>query len=645
MEPEGECRWKKAERLVLLGAFLYGAVWMLSYGTSPMGMHPVLDGAETLRLAKAISSGEVPSEPFYRAPGYAAVLAVGYLIGVPDFWMPMVARFFNLACHLVTVVLVMRMSRRLWGQSLPGWGPAVTGALYGLFPVAIFFAADPLDITLGITLVMGAGDQLIRVRDERTVGREVRGGVLLGLACLVRPHFLVLLPLLVLRSAVIMVWEKGGAGRVFASPAMAGACLAVFGFVNLSVGGEFRVTPWQGSFNLWAANRTGSSGAWLTQRYEIPAGMETSNPARAEGEWAYRTATGTEGRIEIDAMNAWFKDRFIEEVKDDPFRVAGLLARKVGLLLYQHEQYNNKTYSFYAEREPLLGWNPLGWGVLLVLAGAGLAAGRVPGTVRGLVLTMAAFAGGVLIYYVSGRFRLPLVAPMAVLAAGSFRWFGEDAGQLRRWPVVGAVVVLGLLTFLDYGGFDRSERTSLEDRLLLASAALQTGQPAMAMEALGPVLEALPERQSALRMALVSQFEVDLERVRGRVAGDLETILVWYQGLNPPDPRFAPIVAVYWWRSGAREDAVTFLRKVQSGAEGDVGMEIRGLRAILGDLEAVDLEALESFLENGGVGRYAVAGGVVEGLLPLDEAAGRLGETPERLDRWLRRLFGFLEGD
>ena len=60
------------------------------------------------------------------------------------------------------------------------------------------------------------------------------------------------------------------------------------GGVNAALSGEFRVLPWQGAFNLWAANRPGAHGRYFEQFARVASYAEGTNPARLESERLYR---------------------------------------------------------------------------------------------------------------------------------------------------------------------------------------------------------------------------------------------------------------------------------------------------------------------------------------------------------------------
>ncbi|HEY4988614.1 MAG TPA: hypothetical protein VII09_02350, partial [Opitutaceae bacterium] len=63
-------------------ALLYALGHLNWYMGTPLGRVPVLDERENIDLANAIFNGALPAAPFYRAPGYALLLAGFRLAGV-----------------------------------------------------------------------------------------------------------------------------------------------------------------------------------------------------------------------------------------------------------------------------------------------------------------------------------------------------------------------------------------------------------------------------------------------------------------------------------------------------------------------------------------------------------------------------------
>src|SRR5262249_20878745 len=118
---------------------------------SPSGRFPLLDGAENLALAQRIAQGSLPAEPFFRAMLYPGLLALLLLGGVPSDWLPAAAGLLGCLLHAGSTVFVYWIARRAWASARAGW---VAAALYGLNPVAIYFATEPLDTTLGLFLFL-----------------------------------------------------------------------------------------------------------------------------------------------------------------------------------------------------------------------------------------------------------------------------------------------------------------------------------------------------------------------------------------------------------------------------------------------------------------------------------------------------------
>ena len=58
--------------------------------------------------------------------------------------------------------------------------------------------------------------------------------------------------------------------------------LGAFGAFNYVIAGDFRVTPWQGAYNLWAANRPGAHGRYFDEG-EVQGRRRVADSAIAAG--------------------------------------------------------------------------------------------------------------------------------------------------------------------------------------------------------------------------------------------------------------------------------------------------------------------------------------------------------------------------
>ncbi len=487
-------------------ALLYALAHLNWYLGTPLGRVPVLDERENLDLSAAIFGGDLPREPFYRAPGYALVLAGLRWTGVPAAGLFPAALLLGAALHALNAALVARLAGRWFGSRAALLG----GLLFALDPVFVHYATQALDNTLALTLFLSGLNLFLVAAGAPQAARPWAGaGISWAAATLVRPSYLLPWALVPARAlsrdgrwrARLRILGAASAGLVLFAAASA------WQWRTSGVGGFL---PWQGAYNLWAANRPGANGRYYTQRISLPPALARANPARAESVILYELETGDRA-ADIAAMDAHWRARFLGEVSSHPARWAALMARKAYALLNNWEQYNNKTFAFHKALSPWLRWNPVCWGMLLMLAVAGAArlGSESAREAWALAAASATCAAGILLFFVSARFRLPLAAICAALAGGAL----ASPAFWRRWPPArclalgGAVALAGVAAFSNLGGVqDRS--TFVQDHVLLARAAFTVGDDATALREANEALQMQPWHPDAKAIADAARAEL-----------------------------------------------------------------------------------------------------------------------------------------
>lgn len=546
--------------LLLLGGFtaIYTAGQFQWYGQTVLGLIPVLDGKEIIELAGNIAMGELPSEPFYRAPLYPMLLSMFYRLQLPQESVLYAARLLNGALHLVSTFLVYTIISQIW-KIKPA---AIAGAMfYGIYPVAAHFAGDALDITAAITLWLTGILLAFKAVDDADYTHGTRmcllgAGLCLGLGIFTRPHLL--FPAAAFPLAVLWLGPRPRPTCALLAAAGPALALLLFGLLNWQISGQFIMLPTQGAYNLWAANRPGADPRYYKQVVALQATDNYRNPTQRESEIIYWGKTGYSTQTDITIMNRYWRSEFFRQLTLNPLGFARRVLLKGYYLLNHTELYNNKTYAVHKARSPWLRYNPLGWSLLLVLGSAGFMLNFDRKTVKLLFILTTAYCASLVLFWASARFRLPLAPVLCVLGAG---YFAETA---RSWPdnkkrvlaatAVGTLAAIVSLTSL--AGVDDTD-THVEDYILMAHAANQLGEDEEAEHWAQEALEQNSERQAAQDLLCISRYNLLLENLPGHPEEDeLRENLTAANRILDFSEQAKYIAGYYQWLLGEKEIAV-----------------------------------------------------------------------------------------
>lgn len=538
---------------------IYTVGFLLWYSATSLGLAPMLDGREQLELATRIASGHLPHEPFYRAPLYPALVACLIKAGVGAQHLPFAARLLNGGLHLLSTALVWLLAARVWRSSRSA---ALAALLFGMNPVVLHFVADPLDLTLAIALMLGGLLAALRALEPGATRRADLGAAaaLLSAAMLARPQLVALLPMLLLCVVARAETRRLLPWAVLPMLVVTGS----MGAANLKLGGEFLVLPWQGAYNLWAANGPDANGRYFVQRERIAVYTEGSNPARIESERLYRREQPG-APDDYASMSRYWQRRTLSYVLAEPWQWLRLVASKSWYLLNDFEQYDIKTYQFHKALSPWLRWNPLGWSWLLAAAAAALvmhARNRSAQLLAGFALC---YAGGLLLSYVSARFRLPLVPLLAVLGGGVVASTTRPA-VLRG---AGVALLVWLLARLPMPPGE-AERTVLQDYLLSARAAAVLGFDAEALSNARQALARAPRDEAARELVCVVSFNGWLREGRYELPGPLAEC----EDAAAVSASAQRVLGVLLWRRGRAAEAQALWRALvaRQGDEHDAAL-------------------------------------------------------------------------
>lgn len=546
-------------RLLELLVILYIFAVAIEYVQDPLARSPQLDARENLILASQIASGELADEPMYRAMLYPWL--VSNIPGKENWPQAVVA--FGILLHMLATFQVRSIARTIWDSDNAG---KAAFCLYGINPVSLFYSLQAMDMSLAIVFFLAS--ILLLLSSRKTIWIYLGAGVLAGMACATRPHFL---PVAILLFTVPVILESSVKASTLRSAftVLVGlvAVLGYQGVVNYKLSGELRILPWQGTYNLYAANRTGANGLYYKQVVDV-SGQSYSNPARAEAEVLYMAETGARPPLSVDAMNQHWRGRAIGSFLEEPFRWVKLGLFKGYAVLNSNEQYNNLTFSFHKDRILTLKVNPLHYGIIFMLGITGLYWLFV--TKRAIAITfcilIAAYGVSLIIYYASARFRLPLVPLLTILGCGLLtQWPLVLKDKFHKLAALTVLLLAALVTYSSFGGI-RSKDTYVQDRLLLANACADIGEDVKAARYSRMVLEEYPDRLEAQRIYTISYFNLQLiQPQQAQEFGSWNQQKMLIQQQPPTDPVQDAILGVYFWNWRSEQRAIAIWESIEPG--------------------------------------------------------------------------------
>ena len=444
----------------LVSIYTFG--YLLWYSTTALGLHPLLDAKELIVFAIQIASNEIPKEPFYRAPLYPFLLSLLLSLGIEESSLPIVARMINGCLHIGSTIIVGKIASILWRNKVAG---LIAVILYGLNPVALHFASDVLDITFSVFLmVFGLYCFIAKYEYQRKNYWLGFAGVLLTLAVLTRPQMVTILVV----WCGLCIYKERQACILILLPVV--LLMGSLGFANYQLSGEVRFLPWQGAFNLWAANNDRSNGRYFAHEEGFISYQHGVNPAREESREIFLRENPS-AQPTIDNMVTYWKQKTLAAIVDDPISWLRLMTYKTWYLLNNCEQYNNKTYFYHKERSPWLKWNPICWAIIVSLGLVGIFTLIKNNTVKMMTLLIVAYAAGLLLTFVSARFRLPLVPLLCIFSGSALLRLLSPQKNIALY-LLGLVLIT--ISLVRLPGDDRDE-TVLHDMLLLARASVAIG--------------------------------------------------------------------------------------------------------------------------------------------------------------------------
>jgi tetratricopeptide (TPR) repeat protein len=395
----------------------------------------VLDSAVYVRLARQAAGGDwaLGSEPYFVSPLYVYFLATLFRLFGGSL---VLAQAVQVVLGAAAVGLLAATARRLFAGEAVAAVAAGLGALTG---VVAFHEVLLLQSSLDPFLTALALYALVRATEGGRTAAFLATGAALGLLVANRPNAL---PAAAAAALVVVALRRTRRSLLQAAALGAGllAALAPFAVRNRAVAGEWVLVSSHGGLNFYIGNNPGADGTYHAVPGITPAIEGQARDARRVAEEALgHPASASE-------VSGYFFRRALEWMRSEPRAAAVLLAHKVAYVLNAVEIPLNYSFEYYRRDGPLvLRGLVVGSWLLVPLGLLGLVV-RPPARDRAAWAAWASFvpvyALSVALFFVSARYRLPLLAPLTVSAAAAATQVAGWVKQGRRRAVAGAAATL-----------------------------------------------------------------------------------------------------------------------------------------------------------------------------------------------------------
>jgi 4-amino-4-deoxy-L-arabinose transferase-like glycosyltransferase len=524
-------RWRYAV-IIFIIALTFRAIYLLEAGKRPDFYLFSMDQQYNLEWAKCIVSGNWPAPydrlqnaAFFRAPLYSYSMAGVFLLFGQS---PLLICVLQILIGSISCVLAYAVGARCFGQAVG----LITGLFCAVYWILAYFDVEFL-MTVPLVFFALLGFLLVFIAVERrSPGFAGAGGLAFGLFGITRADILLFYPALML-WALAPTWQMGKKKAAWFLALLAIGCALPVAFVTLRnriVSGDWVVVAAQGGVNFYIGNNPESNGMQAIvphTRATWWGGYEDAIAIAEKDTGRKLTASGV--------SNYWY-GRAFEFIRQEPGRWARLTIKKTIAFFGSVEVPNNDPYESKQGEFALFRLVPLNFGVffglflvslpamlwprrLAVIRGAAVG-GMQQGFARLVILFIAVYSATMTSFFVTGRFRVPLIPFVAIGAALAVAMIVNLIRDRRVVVAIGmAATALILVLLLNVDVFNIRSATRAWVEFSEAQKKMSTGDIDGAISTLEKIRSGrsmeIPEVYTSLARAYV---------LRGRPA-DLKAIL------------------------------------------------------------------------------------------------------------------------
>ena len=413
-------------------------LWQL--GQQPFFDLRMGDGRVYHLWAQELAAGDwMGSRVFYQAPLYPYALGLVYRVAGDQ---QLIVRLLQVILGATGCVLLTHAGWRLFSKPVG----ILAGLMLSLYAPALFADVTIQKSVLDVFFVCALLALLSDIDRGGKPASVLALGLVTGLLVLTRENALAFV-------VVMIPWLLLLPGRpVRSRRAMVGLFVVGLSLVllpvairNWSVGGDFHLTTSQFGHNFYIGNNPAADGTYKPLLYARGEPLvERTDAERLVAEALGRAPTPAE-------VSDFYTDLAVQYIRSDPADWIALMGRKFMLAINGVELVDTQDQYTHAEYSSVLRWTGavFHFGVLVPLAflGAWIAWPAVR-RLWPLYALVGVYGGTLLLFYIFGRYRLPLVPIIALFGAAGVVGARGFVASRSRLEVVACVVATLLVAGL-----------------------------------------------------------------------------------------------------------------------------------------------------------------------------------------------------
>lgn len=414
---------------ILLAAFGVRMIALWSLQQTPYINSLVIDEAVYHGWATQIASGNYQPQAAYEfSPLPVYLMALVYKLFSPDVYY---IRILNISLGVLTCLFIGLSARDLGGYRA-GLAAALIAAFYKSF---ILYSIVPLKTSLSVLMMAIQVYLLLQLLARPTAVYAALLGVFGALAFNVRGNYAALIP--VFLAAIGWTGLQLRTTRLQISQLILAFCgglflvMVPFALRNYQITNEFILSTTQAGFNLYLGNNLDSPVP-----YYYPVSFASTVPFEQGKEFTIEASRRAGKALTAKQASSYWAGQVYRYAGQQPLAFLRKLGQKTLALLNRFEASDHYDTTFLSQFMPIFRLPLFGFTLIWPLGLAGLLASSLDNTrPRWLAATAFAYVATLILTFINGRYRLPLLAVVIPFAPVGLRqavvyWREGHTGRL-----------------------------------------------------------------------------------------------------------------------------------------------------------------------------------------------------------------------